>query len=255
LKVSVSSYSLHRHIGKGEISMIDFIELVPERFGIHDVELNSPFFLDEPGYLDDVKDALRDNEVSVHNIAIDEGNVADLDDGARNEAVVKNSAWLDVAKNIGSPCIRVNAGHSEDPGGLDRSIGSFRTIVGRAKDLGLSVLMENHGGFSSDPDSILRYISELGTENFGTCPDFGNFKEEIRYEALEKISPFAKFVHAKTYEFDAAGDETKLDIPRIIEILRKSLYDGFVSVEFEGPGDEYEGIESTIALLHRCGIE
>ncbi len=255
MKLSVSSYSLHRNIGKGEISMLDFVELVPKRFGVHDVELNSPFFLDRPGYLNQVKAALRKNKVAVHNIAIDVGNVADRDEGERRKAVEENAAWLKVAKEIGSPCIRVNAGHSDDEGGFARSIASFKKIVGQARDLGLSVLMENHGGFSSDPDCILKYVSELGTENFGTCPDFGNFKEEIRYKALETISPYAKFVHAKTYEFDAKGNETKLDIPRIIGILKRSGYKGFVSVEFEGPGDEYEGIESSIALLRKCGVE
>jgi sugar phosphate isomerase/epimerase len=219
------------------------------------VELNSPFFPDVEGYLDELRQALDRYGVVVRNIAVDMGNVAAADDPERESAVAANASWLDVAGAIGCPSIRVNAGHSEDQDeGLRRSISSFRTIVGRAGELGLSVLMENHGGFSSDPGGIMAYVRELGTDNFGTCPDFGNFEEGIRYEALETIAPYAKFVHAKTYEFDADGNETTLDIPRIIGIMRKSGYDGYVSVEFEGPTDEYEGIDATVALLRRCGV-
>jgi sugar phosphate isomerase/epimerase len=256
LKISVSSYSLHRQIGQGAISMLDFVGMARGRFGVDAVELNSPFFEKTPGYLDDLRDSLEARGIKVLNIAIDAGNIADPDDAKRAEWVEENASWLDVAKKIGSPSIRVNAGHSEDQEeGLNRSIESFRQIVGRAKDMGLSVLLENHGGFSSDPDSILRIIGEMGTENFGTCPDFGNFDPAIRYDALERICPYAKFVHAKTYEFDAEGNETTLDIPRIMDILDRNGYDGYVSVEFEGKGDEYEGIESTIRLLQRCGLE
>jgi sugar phosphate isomerase/epimerase len=256
LKISVSAYSLHRNIGQGTISMLDFVGMAPTRFGVHEVELNSPFFRDEPDYLEKLLVAMKENDVHVGNIAVDQGNVADPDDSRRREYVSANAAWLDVADDLDCPSIRVNAGHSEDQAeGLERSIASFREIVNRARGLGLSVLMENHGGFSSDPDSILKYVDALGTENFGTCPDFGNFKEEIRYEALEKISPYAKFVHAKTYEFDSKGNETTLDIPRIIDILDDAGYDGYVSVEFEGPGDEFEGMLATIRLLQVCGLE
>ncbi len=256
MRISVSAYSLHRSIGQGRVSMLDFVGMAPTRFGVHEVELNSPFFRDEPDYLERLLAAMEENGVHVGNIAVDQGNVADPDDSRRREYVSANAAWLDVAADLDCPSIRVNAGHSEDQAqGLKRSIASFKEIVGKAGGLGLSVLMENHGGFSSDPDSILKYVDVLGMENFGTCPDFGNFREEIRYQALEKISPYAKFVHAKTYEFDTRGNETTLDIPRIIDILADARYDGYVSVEFEGPGDEYEGILSTIKLLEACGLE
>ena len=256
MKMSVSSYSLHRNIGKGEITMLDFVRIARERFKAGVVELNSPFFPDEPGYMEKLQGALNEYGVTVGNIAVDSGNVAAIDDAEREDAVTRNAAWLDVAKELDCPSIRVNAGHPDDQdAGLRRSISSFKKIVGRAETLGLSVLMENHGGFSSDPEGILTYVRELGTDNFGTCPDFGNFKEEIRYEALEKIAPYAKFVHAKTYEFDRDGNETRLDIPRIMGILEDAGYRDYVSVEFEGPMDEYEGITATIALLKRCGVE
>jgi len=256
VRISISAYSLHRNIRDGKISMLDFIRIASERYGASAVELNSPFFVDEPGYLDRVKVTLRDYGVQVKNIAVDMGNIADPDDSMREKWVQGNIAWLKVAKGIGSPSIRVNAGHSDDmEEGLKRSVKSFKRIVTSAKELGLYVLLENHGGFSSDPTSILRILAEVGTDSFGTCPDFGNFDPDMRYEALERIAPYARFVHAKTYEFDADGEETTLDIPRIVRILEKAGYDGYVSVEFEGKGDEYEGIDRTIKLLERCGLD
>ena len=111
--------------------------------------------------------------------------------------------------------------------------------------------MENHGGMSADPANILKLFEMVNHPNFRVCPDFGNFADGIRYEALDRIFNNPILVHAKTYEFGENGDHVPFDFARCVAIARKHGYDGYYSIEFEGPGDQREGIKKTIALLKK----
>ncbi len=93
--------------------------------------------------------------------------------------------------------------------------------------------------------------------NCGTLPDFGNFPEEIdRYDAVKAMMPFAKAVSAKSYDFDAAGNETKIDYDRMMAIVLAAGYHGYVGIEFEGGRlSEEEGIVATRKLLERIRAE
>jgi len=115
----------------------------------------------------------------------------------------------------------------------------------------IKIVLENHGGLSGDPDIMVRLIKEVSPELLGSQPDFGNFPEEIRYEGIRKITPYAPLVHAKMYEFDEQGEETRLDIKRIIGILEDIGFDAYLAIEFEGPGSDHEGVLKSKALLEK----
>jgi len=83
----------------------------------------------------------------------------------------------------------------------------------------------------------------------GTCPDIGNFPSNTRYQELEEIVSFMSIGHIKTYKFDKEGKETTIDVGRCIDTFKKAGFDDFLSIEFEGKGDEYQGIESSIRLI------
>jgi sugar phosphate isomerase/epimerase len=64
--------------------------------------------------------------------------------------------------------------------------------------------------------------------------------------------PFARGVSAKSYDFDEAGNETKVDYTRILKIVLEAGYHGYVGIEYEGSRlDEYEGVRATKRLLER----
>lgn len=121
----------------------------------------------------------------------------------------------------------------------------------------LNVIVENHGGLSSNGKWLAAVIEQVDLDNCGTLPDFGNFRitsEESydRYLGVEELMPYAKGVSAKTYEFDAEGNPVQTDYMRIMKIVIDAGYRGYVGIEWEGrePG-EIEGIKLTKALLER----
>ncbi|MCD6318929.1 sugar phosphate isomerase/epimerase [Candidatus Aerophobetes bacterium] len=254
MKIAVSGWSLHRSFQAGKLKLLDFPRKIREKFEIRGIELNSPFFESlEDDYLKRLKERVRENEMEVINIAVDnEGNLASLDERTRRQAVENHKKWIYIAKKIGSPSFRANAGGydstSEDV--IKACIKSFSELCQEAKREGIVILIENHGGISSNPDVIIRIIQEVG-EGIGTCPDFGNFPDEIRYSGLEKIAKYARVAHAKFYGFDEKGEDPKIDASRCIGILKKAGFDGWLSIEFEGKGNEEEGLSKSIKLCEK----
>jgi hypothetical protein len=85
----------------------------------------------------------------------------------------------------------------------------------------------------------------------GMCPDFGNFPKEVTYEGIEKVAPWAVVLHAKLHEFDAKGEDTRIDVKRCLGICRKAGFAGDVLIEFEGKTDDHDGVLKSIELMRR----
>jgi sugar phosphate isomerase/epimerase len=208
--------------------------------------------LNKPSNLDQVKAALETYGVRVLNMPIDYGNISNPDAAQRKADLAVIKSWIDVAADLGSAGARVNTGHQPE-GFFDLTItaNSYRELAEYAQKKGVALVLENHGGMSADPKNILKLFDMVNHPNFRICPDFGNFDAEIRYEAIDMIFNNPILVHAKTYEFDESGDHVTFDFNRCMEIAKKHSYDGYFSIEFEGPGDQREGIQKTIELIRK----
>jgi sugar phosphate isomerase/epimerase len=66
------------------------------------------------------------------------------------------------------------------------------------------------------------------------------------------MMPKAFGVSAKAYDFDSDGNETILDYQKLLSIVKKSGYKGFIGVEYEGDHlSEEEGIIATRKLIEK----
>ena len=200
------------------------------------------------------KQAIADAGSRAVHVSVDGyGDLGSADEDERKEAVAKHMPWFDICKAVGMPSFRANtggkAGVSEDT--IAACIRSFKELAAEGERKGVSVLIENHGGISGDPELIVRIMEEVGSPNIGTCPDFGNTPDETRYEFLERIMPYAKILHAKFLEFDEDGEETKIDAKRCLDLARAVGFDGYCSIEFEGSEDQPEGVTKSAALLRK----
>ncbi|MEX0938766.1 MAG: sugar phosphate isomerase/epimerase family protein [Pirellulales bacterium] len=261
-KISLAEYSLHRTIDRGELDPLDFAPYTKKEFGIDAVEhWNRPFFekAGDAAYLADMKKRADDAGVKSLLIMVDgEGNLGDPDEESRTEAVQKHHKWVEAAKALGCHSIRVNAasrGSYEEQ--LNLAADGLRQLSEFAAKHEMNVIVENHGGLSSNGAWLAAVMKAVDLPNCGTLPDFGNFRlgrgeEYDRYKGVAELMPFAKAVSAKSYAFDESGNETTIDYPRMMKIVVDSGYHGYVGIEFEGGGiPEVEGIHKTKALLDR----
>lgn len=257
MKISLAGWSLHRKFYDKEnpLKLIDFAEFAKTKFAIEAIELNNIFFEStEKEYLEELNVEAKLSGVVMLNIAVDNhGNLISENPDERIEAIERVRPWFSIAKSLGMTAIRANTGGGVNPPEqeIQWAIESFSKLAQIGEQNGIKILIENHGGLSANPDNIVAVIEGVGSEWIGTLPDFGNFADDIRYIGLEKIAPYAHSVHAKMYDFNNEGEETKIDINRCITILRNSGYDGFLGIEYEGEGDEIVGIKKAVALLKK----
>jgi sugar phosphate isomerase/epimerase len=260
-KISMAEWSLHKALFKKEIDNLDFPRIAREQYGIEGVEFVNQFFKDkarDSAYLRDLKGRASDSGVTCVLIMIDgEGDMSAKDKEQRMKAADNHKKWVDAAAALGCHSIRINTGNNYSVDNVMEVAEACGALVEYGEKAGINIICENHGGPSSNPPALLKLISWVGKDRFGTLPDFGNFPRGKRgrytidvYRAIDSMMPFAKGVSAKSYDFDAQGNETLLDYARIIKIVTDSGYHGFVGIEYEGSRlSEPDGIRATKRLL------
>lgn len=266
--ISLAQWSLNRRLFSGDLNALDFPQFAKSNFGIAAVEYVNQFFMDKAqdrAWLGDLKSRCEGEGVRSLLIMCDrEGNLGDPDTAARTLAVENHYKWVEAAQFLGCHSVRVNAGSA---GTYDEqralATDGLRRLSEFAADFDLNVIVENHGGLSSNGQWLAAVISGVGLDNCGTLPDFGNFfitrqppEEYDRYRGVTELMPFAKGVSAKSYGFDAQGNETTIDYRRMLRIVLDAGYRGYIGVEWEGTAPtDVDGIRLTQQLLERIRDE
>jgi len=267
LKISLAQWSLHKLLFGGELDHLDFAAEA-KKMGFGAVEYVNGFFKDkakDAAFLKEMNTRAQDAGVEQLLIMCDgEGNLGDADDATRERAVENHRKWLDAAKELGCHSIRVNAASSGSwDEQRDRAADGLRRLCELAEPLELSVLVENHGGLSSNGKWLAEVMRAVDHPRVGTLPDFGNFCMDWsrsseadawydRYRGVEELMPFAKAVSAKSHDFDEDGSETSTEYLKMMRIVRDAGYTGWVGVEYEGSRlSPREGSIATKRLLEK----
>jgi sugar phosphate isomerase/epimerase len=257
-KVSLCEYSLHRMIMRAKkLDPLDFGPFTKKTFGIEGVDYwNAPFGdkAKDAAYLAEMKKRSDGAGVVGGVVLIDgEGNLGDPDDAKRAEAVERHHKWIDAAKALGCYAIRVNArsrGTYEEQ--LKLAADGLRRLGEYGKKNECAVIVENHGGLSSNGEWLAAVMKTVGMDEVGTLPDFGNFGQYDRYKGVRELMPYAKNVSAKSHEFDADGNETRTDYYKMMKIVVDAGFRGWVGIEYEGGKlSEVDGVKATRDLLAR----
>lgn len=254
-RISLAEWSLHKTIFAGKLDNLDFAKTAKEEFKINAVEYVNQFFKDkakDENYLAELKKRHEDLDVKAVLIMIDgEGALGDADEAKRKQAVENHYKWVEAAKYLGCHSIRVNAQSTKDYEEAKKlAADGLRRLSEFAATHKIGVIVENHGGLSSNGKWLAETIASVGLKNCGTLPDFGNFHDYDRYQGVTETMPYAKAVSAKSHDFDAEGNETKTDYFKMMKIVTDAGYKGFVGIEYEGSKlDEYAGIRATKKLL------
>jgi L-ribulose-5-phosphate 3-epimerase len=261
-KISLAEWSLHRALGGKMLDNLEFPVKAKRDFGITAVEYVSVFFADyvtDPKYLTELKRITDYHGITNVLIMVDgEGNLGEPTAEGRLKTVENHMKWVDAAQFLGCHSIRVNAGGPGTPEEQAANVVlGLRQLGEYGLTKGINVIVENHGGNSSNGSWLANVMKTVKMKNVGTLPDFGNFRvsadeEYDRYKGMEELMPYARGVSAKSYEFDKDGNETTIDFPRMIQIVKKSGYRGYIDIEYEGSvHTEEEGIMLTKKLLER----
>jgi sugar phosphate isomerase/epimerase len=282
-QISLAEWSYHRAMwretpdwkpeaeGEGTVDPIMFPEMAAAN-GIDCIELVNTFYFKKVGddaYWTEFKKKCDEAGVKVGLIMCDDlGDLGDADPDKRKETVENHYGWVDIAKFLGAHSIRVNARGKGTPEEVAANAADGLSMLGEyAAKQGINVIVENHGGISSDGTWLSGVMEAVGMDNVGTLPDFGNFciegqphgdcqVEYDRYKGVAELMPYARGVSAKSYEFDENGNEATMDYLRLMKIVKESGFRGYVGIEYEGTQlSEEDGIKATKALLEKVFAE
>jgi len=261
-KISLAEWSLHRTLQSGKIDHLDFCKVAKNDFGLDAVEYVNSFFFDkaqDQSYLKEMKQ--RADDLGVKSLLImcdNEGSLGDPDSVARTKAVENHYKWIDAGKYLGCHSIRVNA---QSEGKYDEQMklaaDGLSRLIEYGADNDINVIVENHGGLSSNGQWLATVMEKVDHPHGGTLPDFGNFRiqgEEWydRYKGVEQLMHYAKAVSAKSHDFDSLGNEINTDYYKMMNIVLDAGYNGYVGIEYEGSKlDEMAGIQATKDLLEK----
>jgi sugar phosphate isomerase/epimerase len=237
-RISLASWSLVRSFRAGKWKNLDLPALLRNELGISGLEYVNTFFENPTmGYLQRLKRNCDDHGVTSVLIMVDgEGDTAAADKAERMQAAVAHRKWVDIAHFLGCHAIRCNM-----RGGLDdwkqdtdivqRAAESFRDLLDYAQGSGLNIVIENHGGASSDPAVLVALMKQVNHPRFGTLPDFGNMNEGAdHYDVITKLMPFAKGVSVKA-AWTREETNPRYDLEKLIGIAQSAGYHGFWGIE------------------------
>jgi L-ribulose-5-phosphate 3-epimerase len=261
-RISLAQWSLNRTLRSGGMDHLDLARVARKEFGIEAIEYVNTFFMDKArdrGYLAEMNRRADAEGVYQHLIMCDrEGRLGDPDEAARRQAVENHYKWVEAARELGCAMIRVNAASE---GTWDEQVAlaadGLRRLAEYGAEAGIDVVVENHGGLSSNAKWLTEVMRRVDHPRCGTLPDFGNFnvgggETYDRYLGVAELMPFAKAVSAKSHDFDEAGDEVGMDYPRLMKIVTDAGYRSWVGIEYEGARlPERDGIRATLRLLER----
>lgn len=288
-KISLAQWSLHKSFfgdaldnGFGEFGKMlqtnpDTLlrgELHPDNFpsiakgyGVDIIELVNTFYFskaEDMAYWETFKANCEEQGVEVGLIMCDAlGNLGDADEEARKATVENHHNWVDIAAFLGAETVRVNAagaGTAEEVAA--NAVAGLKKLGEYAATKGVNIVVENHGGYSSNGEWLAGVMAAVNMDNVGTLPDFGNFCIERTpdgcadsydmYKGIAELMPYAKGVSAKTNNFNEDGTETDKDYERIMKIVKDAGFSGTIGIEYEGSTlTEDEGIKATKALIEK----
>lgn len=267
-KVGISSWSFHNYfpatsekvsLQPTEIfALLDFPSMIADRYKVHNLEFVAPHFAsNEQAYILELKRQLTRAHSKLINIPVDikelwtEGGLSDPGPNIRTAAVSAVKKWIDIAHQLGARSVRADPGKM-NPDNLAPTIESYKQLAAYGRSKGIFVIIENHGGVGSEhPSQLVRLFKGVGGNYIGALPDFGNFPDETtRLRGLKMLFPYAPTVcHAKGIDFNAAGSETSFDFPRCVAVSKSAHFKGVYSIEYEGSGNAYDGVQKVINEL------
>lgn len=254
MNYSICSYSFRHSMESGEMDIFSYITWNKE----HGFTQLDPWMkhIDEgysdPAFLDRVKDAADKVELPFGCVAVDGAHIYEPSAEARAANRERALRWIDVTAHLGGAQVRIDAGGREQT--LEKIfetvVEGYKELIDYASQKNVEVIIENHWGPTKHPDNLVQLLESV--EGLGLLFDSNNWEDGTQEYAWNKCAKYARLTHMKTFEFDDEGNEPSVDIPKCIQILLDSGYQGTWGIE-SCPVQlaETEGALKTLALMKR----
>jgi len=269
--ISLAQWTYNKQLFDGSMSNFEFLEKASE-LGFEGVEFVNQFFMDkieDHEYLDSLKS--KSLGLGLENVLLmvdAAGNLGSSNKAFRDSAILMHKKWVDAAVSLACPSMRINAyGDGSRESCLTNASESISILADYASERGITILIENHGSYSSDADWLKSLLDRLADKNVKCNLDIDNWcveRKDVKlwgsdcinrydpYIGMSTLITYAHGISVKAYQFDKKGEETKIDYKRMIEIIKQSSFSGYLGIEYEGSDiNTDEGVLLTRKLLKK----
>lgn len=200
-------------------------------------------------YLNTLREAFAQSNIKFYTLLLDYGDVSSADETRRQSDIAFIQKWIDIAAVVGAERLRVVAGESEadDTAALERAAAALRTLIAYGRDKGVQIITENFRSLTSTIDNCL-YLRQACDGHLSFIADFGNFKSASKYDDLSKLIPHADNIHGKAH-YDEMGLPDAPEFEQCLKVATMANYNGPITLVYDGPGDEWEGIDRVRKLV------
>ena len=231
--ISLAQWALVDEIRAGKWKTLDFPKIAREDFGLNGIEfVNTLFESPTEEYLDTLK-----RNAAVHNVQMilimvdEEGDGCASQKKDRKQFAINHRKWIDIAHYLGCHAIRTNCrgeANVDKKEAMKFAVESYHLLLEYAKESGIKVLIENHGGVSNDADFMLQVMKEVNDPLFGIYPDWRQPADDFdNYTYLQKTLPYAR---GMSYRNQPTEELTA----KMINLCRQSGYHGWYGIESRG---------------------
>lgn len=256
LKISCAAYSFRKRLKGGKMDLFDFIEFCADQ-EMDGTELTSYYFPPDPtpDYFAQLKRRAFLLGLDISGTAV--GNNFCLPPGPqRDRQIAYVKRWVDYAAQFGAPVIRIFSGGVPEGHTVEEArkwcVECIEETCAYAGEKGIFLALENHGGISVSADLLMAIIEKVKSPWFGINLDTGNFRTPDPYKDMERVAPYAVNVQLKTEIRPSGGKPVEADFDRIVAILRKAKYSGYIAVEYEAREDPMVGVPKAVARLREA---
>ena len=255
MKLSLAAYSFRDSLAGAKKSMTldDFVDLA-STYDLEAVEPTSYYFPDPPtpAYCRSLRRHAFLQGLAISGTAV--RNTFTHRPGPELDKEIDHvKRWVDLAAELHAPSIRIFAGDlqkgTSEADARRWSVDAIHRACEHAGSRGVILALENHGGIVSTADQLLAIVREVKSDWFGVNLDTGNFRGADPYAELEKVVPYAVVVQVKTEVSFNNGPRQPADLARIVAMLRKANYRGFVALEYEAAEDPRQAVPEHLRRL------
>lgn len=256
--LSLNAYSFNEELLNGEMSLEQFFQFAAET-GFAAVDLTAYYI---PGYPEAPSDELL---YEIKRKAFRKG-ISFSGTGVRNDFTVLDpeklageiqhvKEWIVAASKLGAPNIRVFDGKARGKGSAadpirKQVVDAFRECALFGSRFGVNVAFQNHHDFLVSTEDIIDILERVDSDWFGLMLDTGSVSGSDPYLEIKKLIPYA--VSWQLKESVRVGEDTvPLDIPRLMALIHKEAYQGFLPLETLGEGDSKEKVQSLYRQVNK----
>lgn len=231
---AICAYSFRNELKSGQMTYADVIRMAADT-GADGVDLTAYWLADtKDETLFVLKKLAYRLSVAIYSVGI-RARMAQPSAGLQAAEVETVRQWLDVAQRLGAGHVRVFGGDVTAGATEEQAVGwaveTLKRCAEESARKGITLGIEDDGGITTTAERTVEIVKKANSSWVGVTVDVGNFETDA-YRQIEVCAPLASNVHFKSH-VQVDGRRQSADWPRILGILRKAGYRGYLAVEYE----------------------